>query len=226
MLQTTGKDYYDIPENELPSANFAARPTSEISELSFLDIDGLSTSTSFTLSSNGNTDDGDDINDGPTSTALAQELPVMHQPKMPSTPPDTPAITVTSPSRRQSLRQRLRSVSDVASLMRRPSMRRKADTAPPGAFSSPDYAPQVPRRAMSARFEKRDGAIGRHSRHLSSESDLKARTVLGVDKKFTGEERAKPTDSSEESDHVEQYEEMDLSQPKASFSRKPRVRKH
>lgn len=224
MLQTTGKDYYDIPENELPSANFAARPTSEISELSFLDIDGLSTSTSFTLSSYGNTDDGDDINDGPTSTALAQELPVMHQPKMPSTPPDTPAITVTSPSRRQSLRQRLRSVSDVASLMRRPSMRRKADTAPPGAFSSPDYAPQVPRRAMSARFEKRDGAIGRHSRHLSSESDLKARTVLGVDKKLTGEERAKPTDSSEENDHVEQYEEMDLSQPKASFSRKPRVR--
>lgn len=223
-MQTTGEDYYDIPDDELPSANFAARPTSEISELGLLEIDGLWTFMSFASSSSENTDSESEIDDGPTPTALTPEIPLMPQPKLPQTPPDTPAITVTSPSRRQSLRQRLRSVSDVASIVRKPSMRQKLDTAPPGAtFGSTDYAPQVPRRAMSARLEQRDTVRGMHSRHLSSESDLKARKMLGMPQTLLEEETPharfsfeRGSDSWEEDEHV-------LSQIHASFSRKPRV---
>ncbi|KAL1609266.1 hypothetical protein SLS59_001630 [Nothophoma quercina] len=137
-MQTTGEDYYDIPDDELPSANFAARPTSEISELGLLGIDGLWTYLNFTSFSSRSTDSEDDIDDGPTPTAPAPEMHWFPQPAMPNTPPDTPVIKVTSPSRRQSLRQRLRSVSDVALIVRKPSMRQKAATAPPGEFNSSD----------------------------------------------------------------------------------------
>jgi hypothetical protein len=225
MLQTTGKDYYDIPDDELPSANFAARPTSGISELGLLDIDGLWTFTSFASSSSENTDSESEIDDGPTPTALTQEIPLMPQPKLPQTPPDTPAITVTSPSRRQSLRQRLRSFSDVASIVRKPSMRQKSDTAPPGAkFNPADFAPQGPKRAMSARLEQRDAARGRHSRHLSSESDLKAKKVLGMPQTLLEEERPNPRFSFERGSDSWDEDEHVMSHMRASFSRKPRVR--
>jgi hypothetical protein len=223
MIQTSGKDYYDIPDDELPSANFAARPTSEISELGLLDIDGLWTFMSFASSSK-NTDSEDDIDDGPTPTALTPGTPLMPQPKLPQTPPDTPAITVTSPSRRQSLRQHWRSVSDVAAIVRKPSMRIKSNTAPPGAFDSADYAPQVPRRAMSARLDKRNAARERHSRHLSSESDLKARKVLGMPETLLEEERPKVRFSFEKGSDSWDEDHDVLAQLNASFSRKPRVR--
>jgi hypothetical protein len=219
MMQTTGKDYYDIPDDELPSANFAARPTSEISELGLLDIDGLWTFMS-SASSSEHTDSESEIDDGPTPTALTSEAPLMPQPKLPQTPPDTPAITVTLPSRRQSLRQRLRSVSDVVSIVRIPSMRQK----PGGAFNSTDYAPQVPRRAMSARLEQRDAVRGRHSRHLSSESDLKARKVLGMPQTLLEEERPNSRFSFEIGSESWEEDEQVLSHIHPSFSRKPRVR--
>ena len=174
-MQNATKDYYDIPDDELPSANFAARPTSDISELDPLDVGGLWTFFDFASSSSDITKD--DIDGSPTPTASTPETLLMPQPELPNTPPDTPAIKLTSPSRRQSLRERLRSVGDVAALIRRPSTRQKATTAPPGAFNSAEYFPQVPRRAMSARLEKRDAARARHSRQLfvASESDLEAR---------------------------------------------------
>lgn len=222
-MQTTGEDYYDMPDNELPSANFAGRPSSDISELGLLDIDGLWSFLSFVSSSSENTDSEDDIDDGPTPTALTPDTSMMPQPEMPNTPPGTPAITVTSPSRRQSLRQRLRSVSDVAAIMRRPSTRQKADTAPPGTYESTGYAPQVPRRALSMRLEKRDAVRWRHSRHLSSESDLKARRVLGLDDNVL-EENSKPVASSTGSKVTSHDEEPELSQSHTSFSRKPRVK--
>ncbi|XPS70406.1 hypothetical protein M3J09_002627 [Ascochyta lentis] len=217
-MQTTGEDYYDIPDDELPSANFAARPTSEISEI------GLRTLMSFVSSSSEDTDIKSvsgitAVGVGPSS--ISHSMP---QPEMPGTPPDTPNIVVTAPSRGQSLRQRWRSVSDVASIMKKPSLRYKAETAPPGAYSSAEYAPQVPRRAISARIEKRDAARGRHSRHMSCESDLKARIVLGVDERLREEEGAKPSSPYEDIGNLEQDEELLFSQPHASFSRKPRVR--
>ncbi|KAF3001223.1 hypothetical protein E8E13_001936 [Curvularia kusanoi] len=220
-MQTTGKDYYDIPDDELPSANFAARPTSEISDL--LDTDGLSTFLAFTSISSEDTSCEDDFDDSSTPTALAAETSSMPQPEMPQTPPATPAVTMTLPSRSKSLRQHLRSVSDVAALVRRSSMRQKSDKAPAGSFTSTDYAPQVPRRAMSARLEKRDVALARHSRHLSSESDLKARRVLGIGETVVEEEgsrRAFAHAASGDSEGIE----VELAQTGASFSRKPRVR--
>ncbi|KAJ4346286.1 hypothetical protein N0V95_005551 [Ascochyta clinopodiicola] len=217
-MQTTGEDYYDIPDDELPSANFAARPTSEICEI------GLRTFASTVSPSSEDTDSEVDIDDGPTPTALTPETLLMPQPEMPGTPPATPKVMVNAPSRRLSLRQRLRSVSDVVSIMRKPSLRQKVDSAPPGAFGSAEYAPQVPRRAISARLEKRDATRERHSRHLSAESDLKARRVLGVDERLWEEEDTEPAYSTEGMEGVEQYQEMDLSQSHASFSRKPRVR--
>ncbi|KZM18521.1 uncharacterized protein EKO05_0002329 [Ascochyta rabiei] len=217
-MQTTGEDYYDIPDDELPSANFAARPTSEISEIS------LRICMSVVSFSSGDIDSELDIDGGPTPTALAPGALLMPQPEMPDTPPDTPNIIVNASSRRQSLRQRLKSLNDVASIMRKPSLRQKVDSAPPGAFSLAEYAPQVPRRAVSARLEKRDAARGRYSRHLSAESDSKARRVLGVDERLWEEEESEPANSAEEIEGVERDQEMGLPQPHASFSRKPRVR--
>lgn len=208
MLQTTGKDYYDIPDDELPSANFAARPSSEISELGFLDMDRL-----WTFITPVNT--GDSFDDGPTPTALTPGTILMPQPDMPRTPPDTPAVKVPSPSRRKSLRQHLRRVSDVAAIVRIPSMRQKSDTAPPGAFTSAEYAPQVPRRAMSARLDKRDAARVRHSKYLP-DGELKARTVPGIDESVL-EEAAQDESSSGNTT-------PGFSHPTTSFSRKPRVR--
>src|SRR5690242_7317537 len=126
MMQTTGENYYDIPDDELPAANFAARPASEISDLGLLDIDGLWTLMSFTVSlPPDNIDREDNFDNGPTPTAHTPDTPRMPQPEWPRTPPDTPAIKVASPSRRQSLRQHLRKISDVASIVRRPSLRQK-----------------------------------------------------------------------------------------------------
>ncbi|KAJ4982886.1 hypothetical protein SVAN01_11620 [Stagonosporopsis vannaccii] len=224
-MPTTGENYYDIPEDELPSANFAARPASEISDLSLFDIDGLWTFLSFPTSlSFDNISGEDEFNNGPTPTALTPDTPRMPQPEMPRTPPDTPAIKVVSPSRRQSLRLHLKRVSDVASLVKLPSMRQKADTAPPGAFSSSDYAPKLPRRAMSARLDKRDSAKAWHSRQMSSESDLKARRILGMSESVMEEERSWPGSQQGESKEFKEQGGTDFLQPRASFSRKPRVR--
>ena len=77
---------------------------------------------------------------------------------------------------------------------------------------------------MSEKNEHKDAATGRHSRHLFSESDLKARKVLGMPQTLLEEEIPNPRfsfergiDSWDEDDHV-------MSHVRASFSRKPRVR--
>lgn len=220
-MQTVGKDYYDIPDDELPSANFAARPTSDISDLGLL-VDGLWALMGIDSSSEA-TDCEDDVEDSLTPVAHTPDTPKMPQPEMPRTPPDTPVITVTSPSRRQSLRQHLRRYSDVAAMVRRSSSRQKSDTAPPGSFASPQYAPQVPRRAMSARLEKQDAALGRHSMHMSFESDLKARRVLGIGETVLEEERPRHAIAHTDSEELKERL-LDLEQTNASFSRKPRVR--
>ncbi|KAH6637852.1 hypothetical protein C7974DRAFT_149230 [Boeremia exigua] len=225
MMQTTGEDYYDLADDELPSANFAARPTSEISDLSLLDIDGLWTFMNFANTSCENTDSEADSDDGPTPIALTPEATKMPQPEMPRTPPETPTIAVTPPSRRQSLRQHFKRMSGVAAIVRRPSSRQKADTAPPGMFSSPEFTPQVPRRALSARLQKRDSALtARYSRHLSSDSDLKARSILGMTDRVLEEERPRRVEGHDESDDLEENENAEFLQPNASFSHKPRVR--
>ena len=236
-MQTIEKDYYDIPDDELPSANFAARPTSDISDLGLL-VHGLWSLMDSSSSSPENTDCEDDVEDSLTPVAHTPDTPKMPQPEMPRTPPATPAITVTSPSRRQSLRQHLRRYSDVAAIVRRSSSRQKPNTALPGSFTSAQYAPhtaplgsftsaqyapQVPRRAVSASLEKRDAAVGRHSRHMSFESDSKARRVLGIEETVLEEERQRPAIA-----HTGQEDLrgglLDFDQTGPSFSRKPRVR--
>ena len=77
---------------------------------------------------------------------------------------------------------------------------------------------------MSARLQKRDAARGRHSRHLSSESDLKARKVLGVDETLFEEDRPKPAGLPENGKNMNRGEERGFPPPNASFSCKLRVR--
>lgn len=126
-------------------------------------------------------------------------------------------------------------------------MRLKADTAPPGAFATGEFTPQVPRRAMSARLDRKGMAKGRHSRHLSSDSDLKARKVLGLQESVWEEERPQldgghfggSDEGYLEGNDEENFEGSDrgnlegsdgegvqfqTSHSSASFSRKPRVR--
>lgn len=214
-MQAMGENYYDIPNDELPSANFAARPTGDINEPALLDIDGLSNFINFTSSSSEKTANGNDIDDGPTPPALTPETSLMPQPDMPNTPPTTSDITVTLPFGRQSLPQRLGSVSGVTTTMKRRSLWQKADTTPPGAFASAGYAPQVPRRAISARLEKRNAAK-RHLRHLSSETDLKAKKGMDAEETRLRNEDQILVGPSQESDG-EEGTENEIPQTHASF---------
>jgi len=77
---------------------------------------------------------------------------------------------------------------------------------------------------MSARLEQRNAARGRHSRHLSSKSDLKARKVLGMPQALLEEERPRARFSFERGGDSWDEDEHALSQIQASFSREPRVR--
>ncbi|KAJ4315527.1 hypothetical protein N0V94_005900 [Neodidymelliopsis sp. IMI 364377] len=219
-MQTTGEDYYDIPEEWVPSANFAARPTSEISELSSLDIDGLWTFTNFSSSSSNDTDDEDDIDDGPTPTALSPETTLIPEPSM----PDRPDIMVTAPSRRQSLRQKIRSIGGVATNIGRPTVKKNAEMVPSDAFESPDHAPQLPRRAISARIESREAAKERYSRRLSFENDWNVDPVLDMESRESKDKTQRSLDSTKNIERTEENRESAMSQTKSSFSRKPRVR--
>lgn len=128
-MNDSARDYYDIPVQWIPSANFANRPASEISEIN---VDGLWT---FMLSSD--------------SSAPPSETDDDHTPTSRETPEWTrrendPAIIAPQP--RSSLLSHNGKASDS------PVMRGKAATAPAGGFDTPNYAPQPPRRAVSARL--------------------------------------------------------------------------
>jgi hypothetical protein len=134
--------YYDVPAASGPSANFANRPITDISNL--LSVDEpfmISSSCSSSLS---------DKEDKPGSRHdVAPESPT------------TPTIKVPFPNEEQ--RPRGRSMSNDEDVADRPRLRKKSATAPPGsmAMSEPGYAPQPPRRAISARVKKTQDIQGK-----------------------------------------------------------------
>ncbi|KAH7086698.1 hypothetical protein FB567DRAFT_526058 [Paraphoma chrysanthemicola] len=137
------QDYYDLPSEWLPSANFAGRPTSEISDLNLMD--GLWTFIITSSSSPSSSTSGGE--DDPTGRPRDAGTSPHTEPRA----PHRPALEIISPS--ESIqREKVRSWSDDHIMTAPPRLRRKVATAPPGALSMPSYPPQPPRRAISTRL--------------------------------------------------------------------------
>ncbi|RMZ66590.1 dipeptidyl aminopeptidase b [Pyrenophora seminiperda CCB06] len=111
----------------LPSANFAGRPTSDISML-----DGLWTMVISSSSSEHGADDDDE-----------RQTP----PRPSQTQSESQKATVVS-----SLRSRMTTMSNNVDVSNRPRLRKKAYTVPPGGFDALALPPPEPRRAISMRL--------------------------------------------------------------------------
>lgn len=123
------KDYYDIPDQWIPSSNFANRPASEISEIN---SDGLWT---FMSSS-----------DSSQASSEAEDI-------LPPTSRETPGRTKREPEPVIIAPQpRLSRSSNYQQVLNCSIMREKAATAPVGGLDIPAFAPQLPRRAVSVRL--------------------------------------------------------------------------
>ncbi|CAG5170381.1 uncharacterized protein ALTATR162_LOCUS7176 [Alternaria atra] len=143
-MEHTAEDYYDMPVEMLPSANFAGRPTSEISTSM---LDGLWT---MMFSSSSNLEDEADDDD---DTALrirtpSRSAPSQTQPES----PEPPTIRIRSPSLNNNPKLQRRNLSNDGNIMDQPRLRKKSQTAPPGAFEAFIAPPLEPRRAISARL--------------------------------------------------------------------------
>jgi hypothetical protein len=133
------KDYYDIHFDLLPSSNFANRPASEISDVNL--VDGL---WKFIYSS-GSSSSSSELEDnqtptGPRHAAKSLESGSDALPELEATVTNQ---TINAPQ------PRLRSLSNDVKMKEPSQSRRKAATAPPAIVLY--YAPQPPRRAISAR---------------------------------------------------------------------------
>ncbi|KAH7408306.1 hypothetical protein DE146DRAFT_369991 [Phaeosphaeria sp. MPI-PUGE-AT-0046c] len=135
------KDYYDIPAEWIPSSNFANRPASEISEITL--IDGVGTFVYLSGSSSSSSTET-------VSVSAPKPQKPSESPTIGSIPALGPTITVFAPSEEDVSKPRARSLSDDPRMLGRPVMH-KAASAPPGTLSMPEYKPQLPRRAISAR---------------------------------------------------------------------------
>lgn len=208
------ENYYDIPVEWIPSSNFANRPASEISEMSM--VDGVGTF--VYLSGSSSSTSTETVN---FSTPKARPQDAVESPTIGPITPLGPTITVSGPSEEDVSKSRVRSLSDDTRMLERPVMR-KAATAPPGALCLPEYKPQLPRRAISARPRrpKCDGQTG--------PQQLRLVTSPFVPKKAANETREPPRElpalpqpsEQAESDHAWKHVKMP-----GSFSQKARVRK-
>jgi len=138
-MEHSAEDYYDMPVDLLPSANFAGRPTSDISML-----DGLWT---MIVSSSSSSEDGADDDDDDDDERGTQPRPTPTQLE----PPKTPQVTTMSPLG-DGVRTRIATLSNNMGTMDRPQLRQKTQTAPPGGFSATTFPLPGPRRAISARL--------------------------------------------------------------------------
>lgn len=140
------EDYYDMPVEMLPSANFAGRPTSDISMSMYDGLWDLVFSPSCYSSEDEAAYDGDEA-------ALQQRTP----PRPPPSPtqmesPVRPTIRVTSPTLKDKRGIWGESLGNNESMIDRPRLRKKSQTAPPGGFEA-QVAPLLePRRAISVRL--------------------------------------------------------------------------
>ncbi|KAG9188258.1 hypothetical protein G6011_02181 [Alternaria panax] len=143
-MEHVAEDYYDMPVEMLPSANFAGRPTSEISTSM---LDGLWT---MMISSSSNSEDEADDSD---NTAVQQRTPPMStSSQMQPASRETPRIRTTSPRLNNDPRIWKRSLTNDVDITDQPRLRKKSQTAPPGAFEGLIASPFEPRRAISTRL--------------------------------------------------------------------------
>lgn len=206
------KDYYDLPTEWIPSPNFANRPASEISDINLMD--GLWT---FICSSDSS----------PAASETEENLTPVAQvaTKLPPSELDVPAgpvITISGPTDGVP-RIRQRSFSNDVELLERPSLRTKADTAPAGPLSLPDYAPQLPRRAISARLgpsKSKKGCMPQQTIRVTNPSVFREAKIgdrQGPRKRLPS--IPQPATQGDNGDMLA------VTQPLGSFSQKARVRK-
>jgi hypothetical protein len=140
-MNDSTRDYYDIPAEWIPSPNFAGRPASEISEINLMD--GLWTF----MSSSGSSSSSSEHDDIPTPIPrdIAESTEAEH------VIPQRLEITVTGPDF-VTPQPRRTSLSKDVNVHDRPILLEKATSSPSGGFTTPNYAPQPPRRAISARL--------------------------------------------------------------------------
>ncbi|CBX95625.1 hypothetical protein IAQ61_004452 [Plenodomus lingam] len=113
-MEPRAEDYYDMPVDLLPSANFAGRPMSDISML-----DGMWT---MIISSSDEEEDGEDNVKGQITSRL--NLPQAAETKA-TRPGIQPEIRISSSSS-EDLKARLRRLSDDVKIMERPRPRKKS----------------------------------------------------------------------------------------------------
>jgi hypothetical protein len=140
-MNDSTRDYYDIPAEWIPSPNFAGRPASEISEINLMD--GLWTF----MSSSGSSSSSSEHDDIPTPIPrdVAESTEAEH------VIPQRLEITVTGPDF-VTPQPRRTSLSKDVNVHDRPILLEKASSSPSGGFTTPNYAPQPPIRAISARL--------------------------------------------------------------------------
>ena len=146
-----------MPTDLLPTANFAGRPTSDISML-----DGLWT---MIISSSSSSDDEEDVPTAPQRSPSKPTEEILSQPESDG----EPRLATTDPNSDDS-RPRLLSLRDDVKMLERPRLRKKANTTPPGAIFPTEFAPAQPRRALSTRLGYSGTMKGRRpqSSHLGS----------------------------------------------------------
>jgi hypothetical protein len=140
------EDYYDMPVEMLPSANFAGRPASDISMSMFDGLWTLMFTPSYPSSEDEATDNGNE--------AVPQRRTPPRSPPSPTQleSPVRPIIRVTSPTLKDNARPLRRSSGNDGDMIDRPRLRKKSQTAPPGGFEAPATPPLEPRRAVSVRL--------------------------------------------------------------------------
>jgi hypothetical protein len=215
-MSNSTKDYYDIPAEWIPSSNFANRPMSEISDINL--VDGLGTfvySSDSSSSSEADSKAEDDATPSePRDPAVELELESKSKSGVP------PELEMAVTSRTDAPQPRLRSLSNDVKMMDRPRLRRKAATAPPGTLSVPNYAPQPPRRAISARPRAFKG------RDKQQASRVAVRLDFG---KTRDDDLQKPREQIPPAAHLEtrgdNCQTLKDAQLPGSFSQKARVRR-
>ncbi|KAF2831072.1 hypothetical protein CC86DRAFT_430719 [Ophiobolus disseminans] len=208
MNDQKGNDY-DVPTEWMPSANFAFRPASEISELYSMDA-------TFIISSSSSSSLSGEENSPPSrrrSTFVSSDTP------------RTPTIKVTGPDK-EAQRSRMRSVDEDVKVMDRPRLRKKSATAPPCGMNMPGYTPQAPRRASSARRGELNTIQGRTAQQKTYVTNPQAVGKRHEGEQVVGQKRMPPP--VQPPPWLPRNDEQSVNNRLAnngSFSRKARVRK-
>jgi hypothetical protein len=170
----------------------------------------------------------------PSSSSLSGDedapIPERRLTMKPPPTPRTPTIRVISQDEEEQ-RSRTRSVSDDVKVSDRPRLRKKSATAPPGGMGVPGYAPQPPRRAISARVGEMNTIQGRTPEQETYVTDpLAVRKVMDRKQEEQRKQQPQPPRPSPPQpprhDEIRRKNQLTIKgQRIGSFSQKARVRK-